>query len=572
MPRALLRPALPVLAALGVSAAACGRPPAPRLAADAGALRFVAESHEVGLAPYYWRGRLRDGKIITSVGGAVAWADFDGDGDPDLFLTQGPSDPDDPSFPEDCGRLLRNESGNRFLDVTAESGVRSCGWGMGILWEDLDGDGRVDLFLTAAGPDQLWRQREDGTFRELPWGSSDDPRRFSTGAAALDADRDGDLDLYVAGYIDTSLQDERDLPPFRIRLLDEYEPVPDRLWINQGDATFLPAPEGALEGSPGRGLTVVAGDLDEDGLDDVFVANDRDENLFHHGRDDGTFEDRTAMSGVGLGLDGSPQAGMGVALGDVDRDGRPDLVVSNFADEPVNLYRSLGDGVLVDESRERALFGPTRGPLGWATELVDFDLDGHEDLYVTNGHLLPPSVARIARWRDERPAVHVLFRGPYRQPVLLFRGGPQRFSPEPAFDALVGVWRGGAVADVDLDGRPDLLLYSSDRRTPSLLLWNRSERRGAWFVVTSGPEATLRSRGLHHVEAATERESLRRFVVSGSGYLSASSQPLAFGLGPAQTVDLTLVSAERPRRMRRLPADRGVVLPPAPGPAPDTVP
>ena len=557
----MARPLVALLLATSTILAACGRPAPPRLPASETSLVFAAESREAGLAPYFWSGRMRDARIIVSVAGAVAWSDYDGDGDPDLFLTQGLSRPDDPRYPEDCGRLLRNEDGRRFVDVTEASGLRSCGWGMGILWEDLDRDGRTDLFLTFAGPNELWMQRPDGTFADSSDGSGlrEEAPSFDTGAAALDADRDGDLDLFVVGYIDTSVEEESALPPFRLKLLDEYEPVPDRLYLNDGTGRFEHAP-GAVDAGGGRGLTVVAADLDGDDVDDLFVANDRDPNQLLKGRGDGTFEDWTLLAGVGHGLEGETQAGMGADVGDVNGDGRPDVAVSNFADEPMNLYVSLGDGVFADRSLEEGLFQPTHEPLGWAVGLPDLDLDGRLDLFVTNGHLMPGWVVRVARLRDDRPELDTLFRGPYRQSPLLFRGEEDGFRLEPAFSALEGVWRGAGAADADLDGLLDLVLYSSDSRTPTLLLRNRSPRRGGWLEVRTGPAATPRVAGIRTIDAIAGEVEVRRFGSSGGTYLGGSSLPFSFGVGPAPTATLRVRSDEGDRRYLDLPMNRRVVL------------
>ncbi|MDX1630736.1 MAG: VCBS repeat-containing protein [Thermoanaerobaculia bacterium] len=537
----------------------------PRLLPSTTPLAFDEVGREAGLSRYRWRGLRREAKILTSIGGSVAWGDFDGDGDPDLFFSQGVLHPDRPRFPEDCGRLLRNEGGRIFEDVTAPSGIRSCGWGMGILWEDLNDDGNLDLYLTRAGPNQLWLGGEEGLFHPPadPAGASGPSDHWSTGVAALDADGDRDLDLYVAGYLATTYDRERRLPTFELRLLHEYEAAPDLLLINQGEGRFRPAEGGISGASPKRGLTVVAADLDGEAGDDVFVANDRDRNTLLHNRRDGILEDRTVWSGLGLGLAGEEEAGMGADLGDPNRDGRPDLVVTNFGGEPANLYLNLGDGLFQDRSRDWRLFEPTFEWLGWATGVVDLDLDGRLDLFVSNGHLTPGWIAGIILFLDDRPGVESFLRGSYRQPPLLFHGGPEGFEPDRSLSGLRGVWRGAAAGDYDLDGRPDLVFYSSDHRTPTLLLHNRSsDRKNHWLQVASGPAGTFRNLELGRaVATASEGALLTAFGSSGGGYLAASSLPLQIGLGPRERVDLRLEMANRTLRFVGLPTDRRVVVP-----------
>lgn len=532
-------------------------------------MAFEETGRQAGLSRYRWRGLRREAKILTSIGGSVAWGDFDGDGDPDLLFSQGLLHPDRPRFPEDCARLLRNEGGRELVDVTEESGLRSCGWGMGILWEDLDGDGHLDLYLTHSGPNQLWRGGGDGVFRRPadPSGASGPPEHWSTGVAALDADGDGDLDLFVAGYLSTTYERERRLPTFELRLLDQYESARDLLLLNQGDGRYLPADDGLPGAVSRRGLSVLAADLDGDSRSDLFIANDRDRNTLLHNRGDGSFEDRTLWSGLGLGLAGEEEAGMGVDLGDVDRDGRPDLVVTNFGGEPVNLYLSLGDGLFQDRSRDWRLYEPTFEWLGWATALVDLDLDGHLDLFVANGHLTPKWIAEIILFLDDRPGIESFLRGEYRQPPLLFHGGSEGFDPDPTLSELRGVWRGAAFADYDLDGKPDILLYSSDYRTPTLLLRNRASGPGAhWLQVDAGPTATLPGLGFGRaVASAPGTDPLVAFGTSGGGYLSASSSPLQIGLGARETVDLRVELSRRTFRFLSLPADRRIVLPPNSG-------
>jgi enediyne biosynthesis protein E4 len=533
-------------------------------------LRLLDLAPELGLAEMRWSAPLRHARILGTVGGGVAWGDFDGDGWPDLFLTQGVSRLGSPEHPANCGRLLRNEQGRRFRDVTAESGIRACGWGMGALFEDLDGDGNLDLFLTFVGENQLWWNQGDGRFREGAREAGVASAGWHAGAAALDATGDGRLDLYVTRYLDTSPEQEAERPAFELLPIEAYPPREDALFLNVGGRRFEAAPESAIAAPPSRGLGVAAADFGGDGQADLYIANDLQRNTLLRGLGNGTFEDVTDLAGVGVGEQGRPEAGMGIGVGDLTGNGHLDLVVSNFASEPANLFVNHGDLAFTDETRARGLHAPTFQWLGWATELVDLDNSGHLDLYVANGHLVPSWVPRLARLLGglSSDTASATFGGPFRQPLLVLRGDHGRLAVEPSLASRLGVWRGGAAADFDLDGRVDLFLYSSDRRTPSLLLANRSHA-GRWLQVSMRrpgsppPAAGWRIAVSEPTGAHGERRFTRhRQVISGGSYLSASATPLHIGVGEATSLEVELVRPGRPkRRLEGVPVDRVLVMP-----------
>ncbi|HVS03300.1 MAG TPA: CRTAC1 family protein [Thermoanaerobaculia bacterium] len=551
------------LAASALATACAAAPPATpeRPAASTGSFALVDVAPRLGLADRRWRGRMRDAKIIATVGGGVAWGDADGDGDLDLWLTQGMRHPDRALHPANCGTLLRNDGpADAFVAVTAAAGLAAaCGWGMGALFEDLDNDGDLDLLLTFLGEAQAWRNRGDGSFSRQPLPAAADG--WLTGAAALDADGDGDLDLYLSRYLDTDFATERARPAFALLPLEAYPPRGDLLLLQERPWEYRAAPEAAIAAPVGRGLTVVAADFDRDGRPDLYVANDRDRNTLLRGRGDGTFADLSEIAGAGYGLDGGVEAGMGVAVADLDGNGWQDLVVTNFAGEPANLFLDSGGMAYRDASRESGLYAPSHPWLGWAAIAEDLDDDGRRDLLLSHGHLMPSWVGRVARWKGQRELVDATFRGPFRQPLLLLANAGGRFLPQPVPWAP-GVWRGGAAADYDGDGRVDVLLYSSDRRTPTRLLHNRTQGSRWLEVRPRRPGAAPPGAGLEVTVTSDGRAQVAQ-VVSGGSYLSGSAAPLHFGLGgaPAAAVEAGPLRGAPRRRFTALPAERVIVLP-----------
>ena len=554
----LVRPAAPTLAIL-LFAGCTSSPPSHVQTIDEDGFRFTDEADAWGLADLRWSGSRGHGKIIATIGGGIALGDVDGDGDLDLWVTQGPRNPDRSGAGDDCGQLLRNEATRGFVDATKQAGIAACGWGMGAIFEDFDGDGDLDLFTTMVGPDQLWLNRGDGSFAP---GIVEDPSgaRWHTGLAALDIEGDGDLDLYLAGYVHTTPEIERRRSVFRLSHLDDFETEPDVLLENIGQGRFRAMPPGHLDAPAGRGLGVVAADFDRDGRPDLFVANDRDRNTLLRNLGQGRLGDVTEASGTGRGENGEEQAGMGVAVGDLDGNGFQDLVVANYAREPANLFLGLGDTVFAEAGREQGVFEPSYETLNWATELVDFDQDGRLDLYLSSGHLLPSWVVHLSTLSDPRRAeLRSIFDGPWRQPVVLLRGGDEGLRPT-AVAALVGVWRGGIAGDLDSDGDLDLVLLSSDRRTPTVALRNDCTG-GHWLGVAAAPGAAPPPPGSEIVVTTPDR----RFVVqrtSGGSFLSGATRPLHVGLGTVDHLDLETPSTGEAVRTRylHLPSDRVVVL------------
>ncbi len=505
--------------------------------------------------------------ILDTMGSGLACADFDGDGDEDLYLLTGSQlDPYPKGTSPPVNRLYRNDSKDgeiRFTDVTDGSGAGLSGWSMGAVAGDYDGDGDLDLYVTRYGPNVLLRndsslpsstQAGGLRFTDVTAQAGVGDARWGTGATFFDFDRDGDLDLYVVNYVDfegrlaryggdlghADFKDFKQLPHF-------FDAQANVLYRNDGNGTFTDVTADARAAdAKGKGLGVCACDFDEDGDVDLYVANDTTPNALLVNRGDGTFDDFAAEAGVALGGDGRAQGSMGVACGDVDGDRRFDLLVTNFDHEPDSLYRNDGGLVFLEETREAGLDPATLPFVGWACELQDFDCDGDLDAFFSNGHVItsvPLFLIRHLLPADRLPGVvepeH--FGSGYEQRQLLFTNdGRGRFREvkEGAGDffgrKLAG--RGAVSADLDQDGDLDLIVTCSNEpaivlRNDLLSLLPAAKRGPAWLEVALAQEGLNRFGVGARIEVRVEGKRLVRQVVCGDSYLSQHPLVQHFGLG-----------------------------------------
>ncbi len=472
-------------------------------------------------------------RLIETMGSGVGLIDFDRDGWLDVFVAQGAPIPRDPSQDRDTSRLYRNNRDGTFADVTARAGVAFHGFGQGVAVGDYDGDGDDDLFQAGFGGSVLYRNQGDGTFADATAEAGVAGSGWPSSAAFADLDGDGDLDLYVVHYLADTV-DADGQPTVRCSNATQglgycppqaFRPEADVLYRNNGDGTFTDVSAASgIASVAGNGLGLAIADLDDDGQPDVFVADDQVPNLLWHNLGSLKFEDAATPWGLALAETGEPRAGMGVALGDYDGDGRDDLLVTNFYEEPNTLYRNVSPGLFQVMTAPARLSAPTRGMLGFGAGFFDFDNDGRLDLFVTNGHINDVRVIRI----------------PYQMSPQIFRNrGTGRFSDVsstagPYFrDAWLG--RSAAFGDLDNDGDIDAVVTHLGR--PPALLRNDTVPRGHFLSLRLIGSRTSRSPIGARVNARVGDHTLTRTVAAGTSYLAANDLRILLGLGDAAWVD-----------------------------------
>ncbi|HEX9426743.1 MAG TPA: VCBS repeat-containing protein, partial [Candidatus Polarisedimenticolia bacterium] len=324
--------------------------PAPRV-------RFEDATTQAGLTFRHVNGASGRKYMLETLGSGVCVFDYDGDGLQDIFFVQSGLLPGATSPSPPRPSLYRNLGGGRFREVTAEAGLLGPDrYGFGCSAADIDGDGDRDLYVTYYGPNVLYRNNGDGTFTDITTAAGVGSPLWSTSAGFADADGDGDLDLYVANYVDFKLENNlycgENRPGYRtVCHPKNFDSQPDILYRNRGDGTFedVSARSGIIDRT-GKGLGVVWGDYDDDGDEDLYVANDDTPNFLWRNRGDGRFEEVATLAGVALSEDGVPQAGMGTDMADYDNDGRLDLFVTNLSEESDELYHNDGGGLFSDRT------------------------------------------------------------------------------------------------------------------------------------------------------------------------------------------------------------------------------
>jgi enediyne biosynthesis protein E4 len=515
---------LPPAAVLGLAAAG----------APAGVFRDVTKQSGVSMRVQSDLSRL---KLIATMVGGCAMGDFDGDGRPDLYVTNSIQRWGKPNTGH-CGRLFRN-AGGRFEDVTASSGIRACGLGMGAFWADLDGDGHLDLYLTNVGPNAVWWNRGDGTFEEGRGTGLEDPL-FSVGAAMLDFDGDGRLDVAVANYLDSTPEWEAAQPQFELRVPEDYVGQPSHLYRNGGGRRFRDVTrEAGLAMPPAdtKTLGVAVLDYDADGRPDLYFVNDRVSNRLFRNRGDGVFEETTLETGAGA-LGEQPRAGMGVAVGDPFGGGRDSLFVTNFGAEENSLYRNVEGALFEDAGKASGAAEIGMRSVRWGTHFADFDNDGWPDVYAAGGHLAPRIVRMLGRYRNGTEAGYVEAgdRAFAQKSVLLHNLGGGRFvewTDSGDLGKLRMSARGTAAGDIDGDGALDLVVVDIDG---PVRVFRNALTAGNWIEIEpkpspGDPRAVFETRVAVTAGGRTQVQAYR----ASPSYASGSLVPLHFGLGAAAT-------------------------------------
>ncbi len=507
--------------------------------ADSPSFRFVNVSEEVGLTRALLAGRAEKDHLLDSAGAGAAFLDYDRDGRLDIYLVNGWRL--DGSRIAERGRnaLYRGLPDGTFRDVTGEADVDGDGrWGSGAFVADYDADGWPDIFVTSFGSNLLYRNLGNGRFQNVAREAGVEAPGWNTGAAFFDADDDGDLDLYVAAYIDASIEDvlsaKRTLSWKGLEMVAVgpfgLEGAPDHFFRNEGgrfvDATVA---AGLEDRARAFGFAVRAFDADDDGDLDLYVANDSDANYLYRNEGRGVFREVGTWSGCALDEKGAAQAGMGLTIADVTNDGLTDVFVTNFGEDFSTLYAGIGGGLFDDVSRASGIGPLTYRPLSWGTAAADLDHDADLDLVIVNGHIYP-QVDRhpeLASYAQRRLLVENLGRGA----APLFRDASD--DAGPGFEELHS-GRGLAVGDYDNDGDLDLLVTNLD--APPSLLRNDSPR-GAWLIVAlEGKRGEPNPIGALVTVVAGGRVQ-RRDVASGDSYMSTHDPRPHFGVGNVEVVD-----------------------------------
>ncbi len=529
----------------------------PEQAAADGALEppavvFTDVAEGAGIDFVHFNGAYGDKLLPETMGGGAAFLDFDGDGDSDLLFTSGAAwdfaaDRYPAALPPSSPRLYANDGGGGYVDVTEAAGLAGIRMqGMGLATGDYDGDGRVDIYLTAVGSDRLLRNT-GGAFEDVTQaaGLAGGAEFWSTCASFFDADGDADLDLFVCGYVEWSQEIDFEVDFTLTGLGRAYGPPQNyagthsQLYRNEGDGRFvdISAEAGIQVANPatgvpvGKALGLLPVDADDDGRLDLLVANDTTRNFLFHNQGGGRFEEVGESWGLAYDREGSATGAMGVDAAWHRNDGALAFMVGNFANEMSSLYVSQGDlGLYVDESIPEGVGAPSRLALSFGVSFLDYDLDGRQDILQANGHL-----------EEEIDAVDP--SQSYFQPAQLFwnagDAGPATFvevDRDTAGDLARPIaGRGSSYADIDADGDLDLLL--TQVAGPPLLLRNEQDLGHHWLRVrlVGLPPNTGAIGAQVRLEAGGSVQ--QRGVMPTRSYLSAVDLPLTFGLGEAEQVD-----------------------------------
>jgi enediyne biosynthesis protein E4 len=530
----------------GLLAQSAASQPADQKAAPDLGLSFINVAKEAGLnAKTIYGGEHKNKYLLETTGCGVAFYDYDNDGWLDIFLVNGSRLEGFPKGEEPASHLFKNNRDGTFTDVTAKAGVGRSGWGQGVCIGDYDNDGFEDLFVSYFGKNVLYHNNGDGTFIDVSEkaGVAGNGKRWNTGCAFVDYDRDGKLDLFVANYIDMDLATApvpESGPCLYKAVMVACGPPglkggKNILYHNNGDGTFKDVSEaaGIFSANGTYGLGVLTADFDNDGWPDIYVANDSTASALYQNKKDGKFVDIALESGCALSPDGKPQAGMGVSAADYDLDGNLDIVKTNFAGDTPSLYHNQG-GANFEDTTFTAGLGLHTQYLGWGCGFFDMDNDGWPDILICNGHVYP----EVEQLKTEAG---------YAQRKLLYRNLRNGRFEDVSLNAGAGISdpvaaRGCAFGDFDNDGDLDVVVNTVNGY-PQLL---RCDLRTAnnWIKVrTIGTKSNrsgigARLKCVTKVPGESKPHEQIDEVRSGGGYFSQNDLRVHFGIGKSEKVDL----------------------------------
>jgi enediyne biosynthesis protein E4 len=517
--------------------------PAPFVAAPgqakqrpSGPIQFVDVTAQAGISFKHNSGAFGEKYLPETMGSGACFVDYDNDGWQDVLLVNSADWPDHKTH-KSYAALYRNNQDGTFTDVTREAGLTIEMYGMGCAVGDYDNDGFDDIYITAVGGNHLFHNNGKGGFTDVTQRSGVSDPGFSTSAIWFDYDNDGKLDLFVLHYVAWS--QEKDLycsldgKKKSYCTPDAYKGESATLYHNLGNGRFEDVTKRAgLYDPSSKSLGVAILDYDNDGWMDLFVSNDTQRNKLYHNNHDGTFTESGELVGVAYGESGGTRAGMGTDAGDYDHSGRQSLVVGNFTNEGLTLYRDDGTGLFSDQSLASGVNEPSINVLTFGSFFFDYNLDGLLDIFALDGHVA-----------DDISALRPTLK--YAEPPLLFRNeGKGKFADVTSRTgtalqkAVVG--RGAAYADIDNDGDLDLLLMTNNG--PARLLRNENGNQNDMLRVKVVGTRSNRD-GIGTKITMTSNKGGRQFAIvkSGSSYLSQSELPITFGLGkPDETRIISL--------------------------------
>jgi hypothetical protein len=511
-------------------------------------VQFVNIAREAGLrSKTIFGSEAKNKYLLETTGCGAAFFDYDQDGWLDIFLVNGTRfEANYAPGAAPTNRLYKNNRDGTFTDVTVKAGLVRTGWGQGVCIGDYDNDGHDDLFVTYWGDCALYHNNGDGTFTDVakPAGvttvTQTGLKRWSTGCAFVDYDRDGWLDLFVANYIDF---DPKTAP------LPESGPClykglivacgppglqggKNILFHNNGDGTFRDVSEksGILRTPGTYGLGVLTADFDNDGWPDIYVANDSTSSTLYKNNHDGTFTDVAIEAGAAYSPDGKPQAGMGISAADYDCDGKLDIVKTNFAGDTASLYRNQGDMIFDDQTFQAGLGRNTRF-LGWGVGFLDFDNDGWSDILVCNGHVYPEVGETDAEsgYRERKVLYRNLGNGKFAD--VSMDGGPGILEKVPG--------RGCAFGDFENDGTIGVLVNCVND-VPQLLRCVSTLKNNWLKVKTVGVKSNRSGIGARVICTTAGGHRQMDEVRSGGSYISQNDLRIHFGLGKSEQADLEI--------------------------------
>jgi len=503
--------------------------------------------HENAMSPEHY--------LPETVGAGCAFFDYDNDGWMDVYLVNsGPADFYSPKKPL-RNALYKNNRDGTFTDVTAKAGVEGGTFGMGCAVGDYDNDGNADLLVTSYGRSILYHNNGDGTFTDVTKKAGLETAGWHTSAVWFDYDNDGRLDLFLCSFVkfgvDLHIDCGKNKSGKKYYCIPRvFEPTPSKLFHNNGDGTFKLVSEGTeIEEALGKALGVVASDVNDDGLMDLFVANDTVQNFLFLNRGGDKWEEMGLFAEVAFSADGQPRSGMGVDAADFNQDGMQDLFVANVDQEMFSLYQNNGDETFSDVAHTHGISSATRLMSGWGLKFFDYDNDGNLDLLLANGH------------PDDMIGEYSL-QVKYAEPLLLFHNDGKRLrdvsaTAGPVFQKSFPA-RGLAVGDFDNNGAVDVLV--SNNGGAPLLLRNRAAEGAHWIGLHLEGTTANRDAVGAKVTWTVGGRTFTRMKTSGGSYLSSHDPRLVLGLGAATKADSVEIRWPAPStrvdKLTNVPVDR----------------